>query len=95
MRWLQNLYDPVIHWALHSKRLVLSIAGMLLAIAVYLYATMGGEFVPTLDEGDFVIQPVLKTGTSLSNTVQITTEIELFLGWKWNLHNLLRCVLTS
>ena len=26
---------------------------------------MGGEFVPTLDEGDFVIQPVLKTGTSL------------------------------
>jgi cobalt-zinc-cadmium resistance protein CzcA len=79
MRWLQNLYDPVIHWALHSKRLVLSIAGMLLAIAVYLYATMGGEFVPTLDEGDFVIQPVLKTGTSLSNTVQITTEIEKIL----------------
>jgi cobalt-zinc-cadmium resistance protein CzcA len=22
--------------------------------------TMGGEFIPTLDEGDFVIQPVLK-----------------------------------
>jgi Cu/Ag efflux pump CusA len=21
---------------------------------------MGGEFIPTLDEGDFVIQPVLK-----------------------------------
>jgi cobalt-zinc-cadmium resistance protein CzcA len=28
--------------------------------------TMGGEFIPTLDEGDFVIQPVLKTGTSLT-----------------------------
>jgi cobalt-zinc-cadmium resistance protein CzcA len=26
----------------------------------------GGEFIPTLDEGDFVIQPVLKTGTSLT-----------------------------
>jgi Cu/Ag efflux pump CusA len=24
------------------------------------FATMGGEFIPTLDEGDFVIQPVLK-----------------------------------
>jgi cobalt-zinc-cadmium resistance protein CzcA len=31
-----------------------------------LFTTMGGEFIPTLDEGDFVIQPVLKTGTSLT-----------------------------
>ncbi|MFC4633153.1 CusA/CzcA family heavy metal efflux RND transporter [Dokdonia ponticola] len=79
MKWLNKLYAPVIHWALASKRWVLGIAGLLLAISVYLYATMGGEFVPTLDEGDFVIQPVLKTGTSLSNTVKITTEIEQIL----------------
>ena len=37
---------------------------------------MGGEFIPTLDEGDFVIQPVLKTGTSLSKTINTTTKIE-------------------
>lgn len=79
MKWLYKLYEPIIDWALHSKRLVLGIATALLAISVYLYATMGGEFVPTLDEGDFVIQPVLKTGTSLSNTVEITTEIEKIL----------------
>ncbi len=40
---------------------------------------MGGEFVPTLDEGDFVIQPVLKTGTSLKNTIATTTQIEKIL----------------
>ncbi len=34
---------------------------------------------PTLDEGDFVIQPVLKTGTSLSETIEITTKIENIL----------------
>src|SRR5699024_7527525 len=28
---------------------------------------------------DFVIQPVLKTGTSLSNTIEITTQIEQIL----------------
>lgn len=37
---------------------------------------MGGEFIPTLDEGDFVIQPVLKTGTSLTKTIATTTQIE-------------------
>jgi cobalt-zinc-cadmium resistance protein CzcA len=79
IKWLNKMYAPVIHWALMSKRLVLIIAGLLLAVSVYLFASMGGEFVPTLDEGDFVIQPILKTGTSLSNTVKITTEIEKIL----------------
>ena len=40
---------------------------------------IGGEFVPTLDEGDFVIQPVLKTGTSLSKTIELTTKMENIL----------------
>ena len=79
MKWIHKMYEPVIHWALESKRLVLSIASFLLVLSIYLYSTMGGEFVPTLDEGDFVIQPILKTGTSLSNTVKITTEIEKIL----------------
>ena len=79
MKWLHKKYEPVIHWALTSKKLVLGIAVGLLGFAMYLFTTMGGEFVPTLDEGDFVIQPILKTGTSLSNTVEITTEIEKIL----------------
>ena len=76
MDWLVAKYDPILGWALHSKKIVLAIAGFLLAFSVYLFTQMGGEFVPTLDEGDFVIQPVLKTGTSLSKTIEITTQIE-------------------
>lgn len=79
MSALIKAYDPIIRWALASKKLVLGIAGMLLALSIYLFTTMGGEFVPTLDEGDFVIQPVLKTGTSLSKTIETTTRIEKIL----------------
>ncbi len=79
MRFLTNAYDPVIHWALRSKRTVIGIASAILASSFYLFSTMGAEFVPTLDEGDFVIQPVLKTGTSLKKTVEITTKIERIL----------------
>jgi cobalt-zinc-cadmium resistance protein CzcA len=79
MKWLNKKYEPIIDWALQSKKLVLGVASVLLLGALFLYTTMGGEFVPTLDEGDFVIQPVLKTGTSLSKTVEITTEIEKIL----------------
>ena len=79
MRWLNARYEPIITWALDSKKLVLGIATLLLIATVVVFSRMGGEFVPTLDEGDFVIQPVLKTGTSLAKTVEITTEIENIL----------------
>jgi cobalt-zinc-cadmium resistance protein CzcA len=76
---LNALYRPTITWALAHKGWVLGAAGALLLLAVGLFSRMGGEFIPTLDEGDFVIQPVLKTGTSLSRTIATTTEIEKIL----------------
>lgn len=79
MNWLHRRYDTIIHWALGRKRWVVGTAIALLGITVYLFTAMGGEFVPTLDEGDFVIQPVLKTGTSLSKTIETTTQIEKIL----------------
>jgi cobalt-zinc-cadmium resistance protein CzcA len=83
MDLITRSYSPVFRWSLDHKRWVLSITGLMLAAAIALYATMGGEFVPTLDEGDFVIQPVLKTGTSLSKTIEITTQIEKILKEKF------------
>lgn len=79
MNLLNRGYGPVINWALRSKKWVLGISGVLLVTAGLLFSSMGGEFVPTLDEGDFVIQPILKTGTSLEKTVETTTQIEKIL----------------
>ncbi|MCO6163430.1 CusA/CzcA family heavy metal efflux RND transporter [Flavobacterium sp. NRK F7] len=69
-------YLPVIHWGLKNTKKVLVSAFSLLVGTIILFTTMGGEFIPTLDEGDFVIQPVLKTGTSLSKTIETTTLLE-------------------
>ncbi|MEQ3663121.1 CusA/CzcA family heavy metal efflux RND transporter [Olleya sp.] len=77
--FLENKYRPTITWALRKKTLVLSMAVALLVFTGFLFTRMGGEFVPTLDEGDFVIQPVLKTGMSLSKTIEATTKIEKIL----------------
>lgn len=74
--FLQRLYRPSLNWALTHQRWVLSGAGALLIVAMGLFLRMGGEFVPTLDEGDFVIQPILKTGTSLEQTIEYTTQME-------------------
>jgi len=51
----------------------------MLASVVIIFPRLGAEFTPTLDEGDFVIQPVLKTGTSLEKTIEMTTQMEQIL----------------
>jgi heavy metal efflux system protein len=73
---LNSFYIPIITWALANTKKVMYGAIGLLFMAIALFTTMGGEFIPTLDEGDFVIQPVLKTGTSLTKTIATTTKIE-------------------
>jgi cobalt-zinc-cadmium resistance protein CzcA len=73
---LNSFYLPSIHWALNNVKKVIYSTLVLLLVTILLFTTMGGEFIPTLDEGDFVIQPVLKTGTSLSKTIEITSKIE-------------------
>ena len=79
MNFFYSLYEPVIKWALYHKKTVIVFSAALLVVTGFIFNNMGGEFIPTLDEGDFVIQPVLKTGTSLTKTVEITTQIEQIL----------------
>lgn len=84
MRFVRRTYEPVIKWSCGHKRVVLGAAVFSLILTVFLFTRIGGEFVPTLDEGDFVIQPVLKTGTSLSKTIETTTSMENILISKFS-----------
>lgn len=82
-RWIMDItyrsYAPVILWSCNHKKTMLGMALASLIFTGFIFTRIGGEFVPTLDEGDFVIQPVLKTGTSLSKTVELTTQMENIL----------------
>jgi cobalt-zinc-cadmium resistance protein CzcA len=79
MQHLSNTFEKWLSKALKHKITILGLAGVLFILAIFTFSKMGAEFVPTLDEGDFVIQPVLPVGTSLSKTVEITTKIEKIL----------------
>ena len=76
MNILTKSYKPVLKWSYEHKKIVLGMALASLIFTGIIFSRMGGEFIPTLDEGDFVIQPVLKTGTSLTETVNTMTEME-------------------
>ncbi|MCC7246137.1 MAG: efflux RND transporter permease subunit, partial [Saprospiraceae bacterium] len=65
MGWFMRIYFPVLQWALEWKKAVLGFAIMLLVLAGWLFSRMGGEFIPQLDEGDFVIDIRMLPGSSL------------------------------
>ena len=77
--FLQRVYSRTMDFLFKIKYVVLGAAFLALLITVFIFSRMGGEFIPQLDEGDFVIQPVLKTGTSLQKTIETTTRIESIL----------------
>ncbi|SFC76664.1 cobalt-zinc-cadmium resistance protein CzcA [Zunongwangia mangrovi] len=76
---VRNSYAKFMNRLFNFRKTVIAGALVLLAIAVYIFSGLGGEFIPQLDEGDFVIQPVFKTGTSLSATINKTTQMEQIL----------------
>lgn len=70
MDFFQRLYHPIIEFALRQKILVISCSVLLLAFSIAIFSTLGGEFIPTLEEGDFAVETRLMTGTSLSQTIE-------------------------
>lgn len=76
---IMKIYRPLLEGAIKFRWMVIASVIVLFVATFGIFSRMGGEFVPTLDEGDFVIQPVLKTGMSLSATVDMTTRIEKIL----------------
>src|SRR3546814_8728904 len=53
MGYLQDTYKPLLEKAIRIKYVVIAIAIGFFAISIFLFSRMGGEFLPTLGEGDF------------------------------------------
>ncbi|RYF46228.1 MAG: efflux RND transporter permease subunit, partial [Cytophagaceae bacterium] len=74
MSRIYRFYEPVLLRALKHRLLILVSAVSLLAITIFLFSRMGGEFIPQLDEGDFAVDTRTLTGSSLSETVDATLK---------------------
>jgi heavy metal efflux system protein len=74
MDFFHRIYTPVINAALRLRLIVVSAALILLIVTFVIFQRMGGEFLPTLEEGDFAVETRVLTGSSLSYTVEATTK---------------------
>ena len=75
----QKWYDPIIGFALRNRIKTVGVAVALFISSVFLFARMGGEFIPTLEEGDFAFHSILPQGASLSQSIANNAKVEKIL----------------
>ena len=74
--FFQRLYTPALNLALRFKAIFVLATVILFAISLLVFSRMGGEFIPTLEEGDLAMQQILPAGTSLSQSVEMASIIQ-------------------
>ncbi len=76
---LQSWYRPVLDWVLARHKDVITAAVALFCVSLAGFKFLGGEFIPSLEEGDFAVEMSMAQGTSLSQMVESCTKAEKLL----------------
>jgi cobalt-zinc-cadmium resistance protein CzcA len=78
-----RVYHPLLEGALKIKGLVVGIAVAFFIISIGVFNRLGGEFIPTLDEGDIATHVIIPPGSSMSQEIEATTKAEQLLKAKF------------
>lgn len=76
---IQQWYFPVLNWVLKQNKNVITGAVALFCVSLVAFKFLGGEFIPSLEEGDFAVEMSMSQGTSLSQMVESCTKAEKLL----------------
>lgn len=68
--FFHKMYRPLIEMSLKKRALVLISSVVAFSVSLLIFLQLGGEFIPTLDEGDFAVETRILTGSSLSQMTE-------------------------
>jgi len=78
-----GFYSPLLEKALRVRAMVIGVALALFVAALFVFNSLGGEFIPQLDEGDIATHLIIASGSSLSQEIEATTKAEKILRAKF------------
>ncbi|HZS56776.1 MAG TPA: CusA/CzcA family heavy metal efflux RND transporter [Bryobacteraceae bacterium] len=76
MRTARRVYEPLLDWSIRYKERVVAVAVALSLLTGIAASRMGGEFIPSLDEGDAAIQALRVPGTNLTQSLEMQSALE-------------------
>ncbi|WP_424627069.1 efflux RND transporter permease subunit [Bradyrhizobium sp. SYSU BS000235] len=75
VQWLHRIYMPVLHWAVGSRKAVMSLAVGLVILTFIAVRFLGLEFLPKLEEGNLWIRATLPPTISLEEGNSYVNEM--------------------
>lgn len=74
MSRVENFHQKYLIKALRIPKLILGVVGALFVGAVAVLSGMGGEFIPSLEEGDFAVEARILPGSNINTTIEYTSK---------------------
>ncbi len=71
MRVLEKIYSPALNFSLKAKRLIIGLAVSAVVLGGFLFTKLGGEFLPTLNEGSIAVQMIRPVTVGISHSVAL------------------------
>lgn len=69
MEVLENIHQKYLLKVLNIPKIIIGFVVALFAVSIFVFSTLGGEFIPELPEGDFAVETRVLTGSNISTTV--------------------------
>ena len=75
-RKLLSLYEPSLLWCLGNSKKIFMIAGGLLVVTALVFTRIGSTFMPTMDEGDIIVQLEKLPSITLEQSVIMDGQVQ-------------------
>jgi cobalt-zinc-cadmium resistance protein CzcA len=78
--WLRRMYEPAVEFALSNRILTLGAAALVLLLAGLAVRTLGLEFLPKLEEGNFWVRATLPSSISIEEGNGYVNQMRALIG---------------
>lgn len=75
--FFQHIYPTVLKWCLENKQKFLAIPAIILVVGGLIWANLGKEFMPALDEGAFLYMPTTMTHASITEATDVLQKQDM------------------
>ncbi len=75
-RQAHRIYRPLLRWSIHNRKKVFIGAGVMLLVTVGVFMQIGSTFMPTMDEGDIVLQLEKLPSITLKESVALDMQVQ-------------------
>ena len=72
-------YRKILNRALGIPKLILGVVVLMFVFAVFLLTRLGGEFIPSIEEGDYAVETRVLSGSSLNTTIENVQKVSAIL----------------